>query len=184
MKFDLQPDDLEKARIPRRFWNLSRDDYYGKKEALQIVDRYIKQNRKVWAKGTSLVFLGNENSGKTFLCTYVLRAMMGLGYKVRYLTMAELTEVMMRPEPGKTFRSEISLEGFVALDNITEVNAGTQSAFRRFIEHRRDAALPTLVTTGSENLDFFLKSYDPDARKLLEISIEVECHVKIGRAHV
>lgn len=177
MNFDLQPDELEKAKIPKRFWNLSKDDYYGKKTALVAVEKYIRNNKKVWSMGTSLVFTGAENSGKTFLCTYVLRAMMGLGYNVRYITMSELTEIMMRPEPGKTFRSEISLNGFVALDNITEVNAGTQSAFRRFIEHRRDDALPTLVTVGSEDLNFFTSSYEPDARKLLDISLEIRCYV-------
>lgn len=176
----LTPEELEVAQIPRRFWNLSKEDYYGSPKALKVVEQYVSNKQKVWKKGTCLIFNGEENSGKTFLITYALRCLMAYKYPVRYTTMADLTEAMMRPDLIRNFRSEISYQGFLALDNITEVNAGTQSAFRRFVAHRRDAALPMLVSTNaasSKEMDFFLKSYEPDSHRLQEIAVMVDCSV-------
>lgn len=178
----LTTEALEEANIPRRFWKMGRNDYFGSSRALKACESYIHESMKAYKRGLSLLIQGETDSGKTWLISYVLRCLLAQneGYTVFYTTLDDLTEYMIRPEKDERFSQKFLASDFVALDCVNTANEGTRPAFRKFVRLRIDNAMPFILGTSLSLTtadDAFESLFGDSATKAVHTSVVVHANV-------
>lgn len=166
--------------IPRRFWETVPTDYFGDKEAIKAVTRYVDANKKVFIRGLGLMLTGGRDSGKTFLASILLKELFMKGYSCTYTTLSELTTAMIQPVPGQFFHKDIVAPDFLVIDGIDEFNEGSKTALRRVITRRRDEAKPLILCTVfpyEENAGVLPASLGTDFERFMSTARVVECSV-------
>ncbi len=173
----LTQEALEDARLPKAFWPLGSDTYFGNRLALKQSEHYIRKHAEALASGTGLLLIGPPSSLKTFLLTYILRCLLAKGHSVRYTTLDELVDLYFQRE-GASIGSELCTDRFVAVDNLSEViNKAAPNALKALFRRRRDNGLCTLFATDLEDAEF-TRQYGPVAESVEESSLKIHCSSK------
>lgn len=185
VKEKFSEETLTEARIPKRFWNLDRKDYFGKKSSLEQVENYIRRAPKAYRTGVGLLFVGDRDCGKTFLLTYLLRCLMLQKFTVAYYTMDEITTIMTAPEADdEKFNVKFSAPHFLGLDDVDSTQGAPIAALKKLVRLRRDNGLPLLVCTSlceTDDGDLFKRAYGDTAERVIEISKLVELEIDAFR---
>lgn len=174
---------LEEARIPRRFWKLGKDDYFGCPSAQQQVAHYIRSIGENAAKGVGLFFRGQQDSGKTFLMTLALRELMALGQDVFYFRLNEIVDAMLDPtSEARKFSPKFFSASFAGIDDVHAFRSDVhKEKFRQVIKSRIDDGHPTFVSTSLVNaggVDDFAVMYGEEIADLITNNcITVKCKV-------
>lgn len=174
----LNQESLAEARLPKAFWLLGADSYFGSHLALKSVEKYIKNCDLALANGgVGLFLIGPPASLKTFLLTFALKCLMAKGHSVRYTTLEEVTDLYFQRNEV-SLESELSHDRFVAVDNVGEViNKAGPNALRRLLRRRSDDGLCTLLATDLLMEDF-KRQYCAVQEQVAGMCIEVPCAAK------
>lgn len=174
----LNQESLEEARLPRAFWALGADTYFGSHLALKSVEKYIRQCDLALANGgVGLFLIGPPSSLKTFLLTFALKCLLAKGHSVRYTTLEEVTDLYFQRNEV-SLESELSHDRFVAVDNLGEViNKAAPNALRRLLRRRSDDGLCTLLASDLLS-DDFKRQYCAVQELIAGQCIEVPCSAK------
>lgn len=164
--------------MPRAFWPLGADTYFGSHLALKSVEKYIKCCDQALANGgVGLFLIGPPSSLKTFLLTFALKCLLAKGHSVRYSTLDEVTDLYFQRD-GNSLEGQLSSDRFVAVDNLSDiVNKAAPTALRRLLRRRRDEGLCTLLATDL-SLDDFKRQYVAIQEQVAGDFIEVPCLAK------
>lgn len=157
---------LTEMNVPKAFWSLGRDDYFGNPQALQQAEEYIRRVASAIKRGTGLCFYGTEDSGKTFLLTYVIRCLASKGYLGHYLTLEEATSLHFDRESDGIECLRTST--FLALDNVDYTdNRGWRDVLRLLLRSRKDQHFPILLATRLDR-EAFEACYGGDTFTLVD----------------
>lgn len=137
---------LTESGLPRGFWNFQIDTYGGSQKALQDVLKYLHKFREVRSKNLGLFIRGKEESQKTFLASYLVRALLLQELSVKYVSMPDLVDsILSRELDLKEFLCAAEL---LVLDNVNKPgNSFWPTALERCLVHRKDYGMPTVVVT-------------------------------------
>lgn len=143
---ELSIERLKASDIPEAFWRFSVDTYDGSPTALQEVSKYAKNWKLARAKNLGLFIRGEPESQKTFLAVYTLQYLLLQGCTVRYVSMPDLVDKILRNDIR--LREFITEPDFLALDNVNaEGNNFWPSALNRALTARKDEGKPTIIVT-------------------------------------
>lgn len=146
------------ACIPKTFWDVTSKDVSHNEEVFnKVVIPYRKRWKKAMKKGYSLLFVGDNGSGKTMFISYLLTQMIKRGLTTYYTTLTQLDiDIKMGFRDNDiALRLEYMLESdFVAIDEIGKESFKTDGYMTTRLEHylkkRYDDAEPVLL---SSNID-------------------------------
>lgn len=156
---------LDEAGIDREYWNVSFNDWKGDEVARSLVEKYIDKIDVAYEEGLGMVFWGNSGTGKTMLCSIVLKYAMRKNYSVRFITMAELLDVLRKKIADEQvelfYEDNIKNVDFLCIDNLgseySAKRAGVSYSVAEFdilARHRRRNLLPTILTTNENPTEF------------------------------
>jgi DNA replication protein DnaC len=157
LNFDL----LRDAAIPKAFWGLGAETYWGDKRALDLANNYIESCFKVSESGVSLVFAGPHASCKTFLVTYILRCLMVRRFDVKYSSLDQLTNRYFDKTEGLRLEREVSAPDFLGLDGVDQTDKGGAAlVLDQILRYRKDHRLPVVLATSMKR-DAFEQAFKP-----------------------
>jgi DNA replication protein DnaC len=157
---------------------------------LKTEDKDVKHNRAVWEKivlkycgqlpkalegGASLLFVGDNGTGKTMFACYILMEALKLGYSGYYITALDLDFYFRRGmvEHGLLEQLDRALSSdFLVLDELgAEVFKTNQDSFTRvqvdrILKRRYDNSLPTILASNA-NVKQLSATYGMSIRSLL-----------------
>jgi DNA replication protein DnaC len=176
----INSDLLKDANIPKRFWKLGRDTYFGDAKALKRVEHYVKNFDEAHEKGVGLLFVGPSQSCKTFLASYVLKCLLAVGLQVAYYSLDELFELYISGDSaGDNFLSKFREVNCVVIDNIgvsDKDKRGRRNALERVISFRSDNGLPYIICTDLDDHKSIRENWgEKIAHCLVNDLVEVEC---------
>jgi DNA replication protein DnaC len=171
---------ISDSGLPKAFWEFQADTYSSDPRALKECSRYLRMFAEARKRNLGLFIRGPEESQKTFLGSYLLRALILEGVAARYVSMPDLVD--------EAFNREFNLKDFLraaeflVLDNVN-VPASTfwPTLLNRVLTQRKDDGNPTVVITqlGMAGRDdqFKVKYGDANARLIEHLShtVWVEC---------
>jgi hypothetical protein len=149
MKISLNKDLLEAIGIPKKFWALGRDTYFGNQNALRVVEEYIVNFTPEINFG--LLFRGLSCTLKTFLLTYTLKcltsnALTNSAYPALYATLPQITNCYFN---RAEFYYSLKTAFIAGIDELEFTsNEGEKQVLERLLQTRSDWGLPTLIATS------------------------------------
>ena len=157
--------DLYAAGIDREYWDVSFDDWKGDPLAKDLVERYVKNIDVACNEGLGFLFWGNSGTGKTMLCSIILKEAMKKKYSIKFITMAELLDVVRKKigdeSVEKMYNETIKEIDFLCIDNLGSEYIPQKSSnqyviaeFDTLARYRKRNMLPTLLTTNLNPTDF------------------------------
>jgi DNA replication protein DnaC len=160
---------LDDAGIDREYWDVTFDDWKGDQVARHLVEKYIAKLDVAYEEGLGIVFWGNTGTGKTMLCSIILKQALTVGKSIRFITMAELLDVFRKKIENKDiekhYEENIKNVDFLCIDNLGSEYGpkkahGSYSVaeFDLLARYRKRNLLPTLLTTN-DTPDVFKEQY-------------------------
>lgn len=100
---DLVGSDLERMKVPLRYWNVKLDEIpdvpFGDSPSPRaIVNRYIDNMAEMRSNGGGLVLYGKNGTGKTSLCVYIAKEYRRRGHTVLFLEAADLKRMVVEKD--------------------------------------------------------------------------------------
>jgi DNA replication protein DnaC len=143
------------ANIPKAYWRLGEDDYYGDPEAWDIAQDYLENWDQYKTGGLGLEFHSSrQGTGKTFLLTYVSRKLIWRGERVHYHPFRKIMGIYQIPyAERKPLQDKLEHSTVLALDEVGKANTGAQedffaTEFENLMRDRIDSNKVTLMTTN------------------------------------
>jgi DNA replication protein DnaC len=172
----LDADALREAEIPEAFWTYSVDTYIGSPTALKECDKFARQWKRASRNPLGLLIRGGPDSQKTFLAVYAALCVMLKGGKVRYVSLPDLVD--------KILRNEIRLREFIVepdllvLDNVNaNITTFWPQALNRVLVARKDEGRGTIIVTQIPNDIEFAQVYGKGNQSLVNtLCVTVEAH--------
>ena len=151
--------DLDEAGIDREYWDASFDTWKGDPLAKDLVERYVKQIDVAYDEGLGFLFWGNSGTGKTMLCSIILKTAKASGRTIKFITMAELLDVLRKKISDesieKSYIETVKEVDFLCIDNLGSEYIPQKSSnqyviaeFDTLARYRKRNMLPTLLTTN------------------------------------
>ena len=171
----LNLDRIAEARIPKKFWTLGSDNYYGLDTAKKQAYKYIKRFDIALAKGIGLTFYGPTRGQKTFLICHVLKCLLARDHTALYVTAGEIADSIMDKQSPITFR-QLAYPTVLAIDNAEMFsNQFAKEALLRALRARADEGKPFLFATRYEPTEFEEVFGESIAGLLREYNVTVRC---------
>jgi DNA replication protein DnaC len=97
---ELTRDDLERMKVPVRYWNVRFDEISDvavgdDPSPREMVRRYIACMSAMRENGGGMVFYGPNGTGKTSACVYIAKEYRRRGYTVLFLAAADLKRLVI-----------------------------------------------------------------------------------------
>ena len=97
---DLTERDLERMKIPEKYWNVKLDEITNVAgesgiPPREMVRRYLVNLEEMRSNGGGFVFYGANGTGKTSACVYIGKEYRRRGYTVLFLEAADLKELVV-----------------------------------------------------------------------------------------
>lgn len=161
--------------IPEMHWFVRRKDVKHNREPFTTtVCAYTTRLRRAYRHGYSLLFLGDNGTGKTMFASYVLGRAAHRGFQVYYTTLAQMDDDIKTGFSDAAFagqlRSHLRAE-FLVIDELGKEHYRKDSWLNTQLEgllkQRYDDGLPTILAA---NLDYdpMLEMYGPTIASMLE----------------
>lgn len=176
----LTVEQLEESGLPRAFWHFQADTYVGSREALECVLNYLRKFDNARNRSLGLFIRGETETQKTFLASYVIRALLLRGLDAAYVSMPDLVDqILSRNLDLKAFLTKPDL---LVIDNVNKPgNSFWATAVERCLMHRKDDGKPTIIVTQlmkKGGVDEFAQQYGETSLRLIEhlsVTVWAEC---------
>jgi DNA replication protein DnaC len=176
----LNTDILTESGIPEKFWNYGADTYLGSTDALLTSNLYVRGCERMLSSNMGLMFIGEHQSCKTFLLTYVLKCLLAKGHSVRYITLKHLTDLMIGAveERERSFRVVSTDAQFLGVDCLEDdATKGEIDCFERLVTIRSDKGLPLLIASDLPSREFKNIFGNKTYRRLDNMTMEIRCEL-------
>ena len=153
--------DLDDAGIDKEYWDLTVENWESDGVALSKVEEYIDSLDIAYENGFGLVFSGSNGTGKTLLSSFILKEALKLGRTIRFITMGEVRDLMLRkisdPIALSFFDVKVKSVDFLCLDNLGSEYVPQRlgqngpyilSEFDILARYRKRNLMPTILTTN------------------------------------
>ena len=114
------------------------------KYARQYVEKFAGKESK------GIVLWGDTSTGKTFMATAIMNALIDRGYMVRYVSVAEMIRVMNDFQSSKHAFDLYRNCAAIVLDDLgaDDGNSMSLTAITRFLDKAENFSIPLIVTTN------------------------------------
>lgn len=155
------------AGLDKTFANDDGRDEEVSRYARQYVEKFTGKG----SKGT--VLWGDTSTGKTYMATAIMNALIERGYLVRYISTAEMVRTMNDFQSSKTAFDPYRDCAAIVLDDLGAEGGNTLNltAITRFLDKAENFKIPIIVTTNMTFADMTKaedKSFKRIADRLLE----------------
>ena len=150
------------SNIPIDYWHLKMDkDFVGDPRLKQKYEEYVSDIKQSYITGNSICFSGFHGSGKTMVCSCILKKASQKGYSTLYTTLSDIVNVLTQATNEEKFlaRRELVMVDFLVIDEFDSRFIATDNAadlYARTLETifrtRSSNKLPTLMATNSPNV--------------------------------
>ena len=184
------------ACIPKTFWNVtSANVKYNEAAFKQCVLKYTARMSVALRRGYSLLFTGDNGSGKTIFTSFVLTQALRRGHSAYYTTLAQLDADIKRgfhdPAADKRLSSLLDSD-FVAIDEMGKEHFKADSwlltQLELLLKRRYDDGDPMVLST---NLEYgaLTKMYGASIESMLEgkyvtVALEAGDYRKMAKARM
>ena len=151
-----------KAKIPRAYWKVSEDNFYGDKKALKIVSAYMDNIKSADRNGLGLLMWGTNGNGKTSLACIMLMYACDKKYSAFYTTLQNLLNMIMdsfKSDDQKNHVRDLLVNvDFLVVDEVGKEHikknkeTGTVfgiTEFEEILRHREGMKKPTFIVSNS-----------------------------------
>lgn len=153
-------DDMDRMRIPERYWEASFDQISGKvveagADLSSIVRRYIENMDAMRAAGCSMILHGANGTGKTCASVVIAKEYRRRGHRVLFISAAELRNMVIRGEmfdDSQTMWERAKTVDVLVIDDFGKGGSDStgygMSLFDDLIRARNSRKLVTLITAN------------------------------------
>lgn len=158
---ELDISDLERMRIPRRYWNSKFDDISesiiqgSDLSPKKVVEKYISNMSEMRKSGCGFIFFGNNGVGKSCMSVVIAREYRRRGYTVLFMEAADLKRMVIEKEyfdDDDTYWDRFRSVDVLVLDDfgkgIMDTTGFGASLFDELIRARNSRKLVTIITTN------------------------------------
>ncbi len=178
-EISLNEDLLVEAQIPKSFWPLGRNTFWGNHEALNEVERFIKALcKKQLPIRMGLLLYGPPQSCRTFLLTYALKMFMAFGYSAYYCDTPFLVDGMLTNK-NAVLMINVRQANFLGVDDVTK-EPGSVMALERAMSGRIDRGNPTLIATTLEPKVLY-SQFGEKMQSFMEMALVVNTNVDVEK---
>ncbi len=164
LKRSLTREDLERMRVPVRYWNVRFDQITGKVwtddgriELMDVFRRYGEDLSGMVEKGFGLVLWGSNGNGKTSAAACFAKEYRRRGHTVLFMQAAELKRMVIdkeRFDEDETYWDRASSVGVLILDDLGKGTMDTTGFGAELIDELiRTRSAKNLVTFITSNVD-------------------------------
>lgn len=163
------------AGIPKLFWDVTSADIKYNRQAFQgVVLKYCSKMKVALRRGYSLLFTGDNGTGKTIFTSFVLTQALRRGRSAYYTTLGRLDADLKRGfrDAKADQRLQFLLEAdFLAIDEVGKEHYRADSwmtaQLEDILKHRYDNGEPVLMSTNLA-YDAVVAMYGPTVESMLE----------------
>lgn len=160
--------------VPQEFWFTTRGEVRHNLDAFQgYVLPYRRRLRRAYNHGYSLLFTGDNGTGKTMFMCYVLGRAVAMGFSVYYTTLKRMDTNIKAgfddPAAARRLRAMLATD-FLAIDELAKEHAKSEfltSELEEILKARYDDRFPTLLSSNS-GYNVLTEMYGPTIASMLE----------------
>jgi len=169
---NLETSDLERIKLPRRFWDSNFNSIVGNPQSKDNIKKkiagYLSQIKKMRELGGGLVLWGPNGSGKTSIGAVIIKQARRNGFTALFLSCANIKSIVVNKEmydseDGTTLWARAKKVDFLLLDDLGKGSLDSQGFGERLIDElireRYSQNRCTIITTNvnKQNLSEFIK---------------------------
>lgn len=177
----LSVEGLEESKIPRKFWSLGDETYFGDPKALTRVCRYLKKSFEATLFNSlqfGLKFTGDPQTFKTFLMCQVLKAGVANGIDVRYTTLDEIADVHFGKVTYATVEGMFGKYKMLGIDDLdSHPHEKVNDALLRVLRLKINQGWPVLIATTYDDAAIEANYGSTVAGLLSQYTLQVPCKV-------
>lgn len=165
---------LYEGCVPQEFWTATRDDVTHNVEAFKnYVLPYRRRMRLAYKHGYSLLFTGDNGTGKSMFVSYLLCRAVQYGYSVYYTTLKQLhTDLTNFSDKASINQLNMVLyhSDFLAIDELGKEHTKSNfllSEMEDLLKARYSDTLPTLLASNF-TFDQLCDTYGPTISSMFE----------------
>jgi len=146
------------ADIPMDYWMLAFKNFKGDENFKRFITSKLSDVSEMYEKGSSLAFVGNLGTGKTYAACCVLKMALVKGYSARYVNMADVIEETVKN--NYKFLDKITNIDFLCIDEYDSrwvfPSEKAEQLFgqtmERILRARFQNGMPTIICSNTPNL--------------------------------
>jgi len=158
---ELNRDDLERMRVPSRYWSARFDEISDVvirkigESTRDVVGKYINRMAQARSEGAGLVFWGDNGCGKTSAAVVIAKEYRRRGYTVLFMEAADLKRMVIEKEhfdEEETYWDRARSVDVLVLDDfgkgIMDSTGFGASIFDELIRARNSRQMVTIITSN------------------------------------
>lgn len=149
------------AGIPMDYWLLSFKDFKGDAKFKESVSEFLQDLNKMYEDGTSLAFVGNFGTGKTYTACCFLKSALILGYSAKYFNMSDIINDLVSSQSSSKYLETLIQADFLAIDEFSKrfvfPSEKSEQLFGQTLEYilrsRFQNKMPTIICSNNMDID-------------------------------
>lgn len=164
---------LYEGCVPQEFWHVKRTDVAHNVEAFNtFVLPYRQRIKTAYKHGYSMLFTGDNGTGKSMFMSYLLCRAVQHGYSIYYTTLKQLHSNLTNfgDKPGMSQLHHLLNSDFVGIDELGKEHTKSDfllSELEDMLKFRYSEALPTLLASNY-SYDQLCDTYGPTISSMWE----------------
>jgi len=162
--------------VPRQFWYVKDDQVKHNRQAFDLViRRYVANFRRALKHGYGLLLTGDNGTGKTMFCSYVIVCALRASFTAYYTTMPQLDLDIKAGFNDAERQRRLSLmltSDFVVIDELGKERVKASNRYmdaqlERVFKERLDDSMPVIFATNL-SLQHLHQAYGPTVKSMLQ----------------